>query len=462
MMRTEKIGLSAFSTKKAEAEAWLIDHAFVPPPDFEFLKGDHSFILFGGAGAGKTASCMALEQYGVSSSRLVVHWRPQSSVKATEISTTLATFQLQDILRSCAKAFVGKLSNEPSLLLKNLPSVQEYLIWFLKYFSEVTEFLDILPVTISKKEKEQFQVLAKRFSRDLFEDAPDMIIAATEFTKAMVATGYTGVWLIVDGVDWTNDAQKTNAVNSLRSILSTLKLFEIPYLSYKMALPSEFESELADTIAITRDRAMFFRISWDVRYLSLILERRLSLAVGDKISFDQIYNAEEVRSWLEACGGMNPRGWLEYFRPIFSAYWDVASNGKLRKLTKEEWIRARSRSSLNLNFSPETNQVQVGMGMPKILSPEVGAIFAYLYKNKGRYCTKKELYYNAYVPFVTPQDEVKVVEKQDALSKEYDDLINTVIYRIRQVVEPNPKDKEPIFITTKRDVGVRLVTQAFQ
>ena len=159
---------------------------------------------------------------------------------------------------------------------------------------------------------------------------------------------------------------------------------------------------------------------------------------------------------------MTPRGWLEYFRPIFSAYWDVFSNGKPRKLTKTEWINARKRSSLHLKFNSETNQVRVGMGAARILSPEVGAIFSYLYKNQGRYCTKKELYYKAYVPFVVPEDKVKEVGEQFALAKEYDDLINTVIYRLRQAVEPNPKDKEPVFVTTKRDVGIRLSTQAFQ
>lgn len=463
MPSSEKIGLSVFSTKKAEAEAWLIERAFISPPDFEFLKGDHSVVLFGEAGAGKTASCMALEQYGVTSSmRLVVHWRPKISDMATGMSTALAMSQLQDILHSCAKAFLEKLSGEPSLLLKTTPSAQEYLVWFLKYFSDAKDFLNLLPVTISKKEKEQFQALTERYSRNLFEEAPDMIIVATEFTKAMVATGFTAVWLMVDGVEWLNEAQKINAVNSLRSILSTLKLFEIPYLSYKMALPSEFESELVDAIAITRDRAMVFRISWDVRYLSALLERRLSLAVGDGASFDHIYSADAIRSWLGACGGMNPRGWIEYFRPIFSTYWDVVSNGKPRNLTKIEWKHARSRSSLHLQFYPETNQVRVGMGEVKILSPEVGAIFAYLYNNKGRYCTKKELYYKAYVPFTAPGNKVKEVGEQVALSKEYDDLINTVIYRIRQAVEPNPKDKEPVFITTKRDVGIKLSTQAFQ
>lgn len=463
MIDTEKIGLSVFSTKKAEEEAWLFQHAFVSPPDFEFLKGDQSVVLFGESGTGKTASCLTLEQYGLgTSNRLIVHWHPQASENIIEMSTALAIGQLKDILHACARTFSEKLSNDLSIILKATPATQEYLVWFLKYFIGTHNLIDILPASVSKKDKEQLQALADRFSSNLLGDQPDMMIAATEFTKSMKSIGFSMIWIMVDGITWFTENQRTNAINSLHSILSTLKLFEIPYLCYKMVLPREIEADLVDAIAITRDRAMVFRIAWDKRLLRNIIERRLALAAGKGASFEHIYDADEICSWLEACGGLNPRGWLEYFRPVFSAYWDVISNEKPRKLSKAEWVSARKRSSLHLKFDPEMNQVRVGMGEVKILSPEVGAIFSYLYKNKGRYCTKKELYYKAYVPFIAPEDKVKEVGEQLALAKEYDDLINTVIYRIRQAVEPNPKDKEPVFVTTKRDVGVRLSTQAFQ
>lgn len=463
MPDAERIGLPVFSTKKAEDESWLFQHAFVSPPDFEFLKGDHSVVLFGESGAGKTASCIALKQYGLgTSSRMIVHWHPQASEEIIEMSTALAMVQLKDILYACARTFSEKLVDDLSIILKAAPATQEYLVWFLKYFIGTDNLLDILPTSISKKDKEQLQALADRFSSDLLGDQPDMMIAATEFTKSMKSIGFSMIWIMVDGATWFTENQRINAINSLRSILSTLKFFEIPYLCYKMVLPSEFEADLVDAIGITRDRAMVSRISWERRYLKNILEKRLTLAIGESVSFEQIYDAEEICSWLEACGGLNPRGWLEYFRPVFSTYWDVISNEKPRKLKKAEWVSARKRSSLHLKFDPEMNQVRVGMGEGKILSPEVGAIFSYLFKNQGRYCTKKELYYKAYVPFIAPEDKVKEVGEQLALAKEYDDLINTVIYRIRQAVEPNPKDKEPVFVTTKRDVGVRLSTQAFQ
>lgn len=463
MPDAERIGLSVFSTKKAEDESWLFQHAFVSPPDFEFLKGDHSVVLFGESGAGKTASYMALEQYGHgTSSRLIVRWSPQASENIIEMSTALAMAQLKDILSACARTFLEKLVNDLSFILKAAPATQEYLIWFLKYFIGADNLLDILPASISKKDKEQLQALADRFSSDLLGDQPDMMVVATEFTKSMKKIGFSMIWIMVDGVVWITQNQRTNAVNSLCSILSTLKFFEIPYLCYKMALPIEFEADLVDAIGITRDRAMVFRINWDRRYLKNILEKRLTFAIGESTSFEHIYDVEEICSWLEACGGLNPRAWLEYFRPIIATYWDVISNEKPRKLSKTEWVGARKRSSLHLKFNAERNQVQVGMGNIKILSPEVGAIFSYLYKNQGRYCTKKELYYKAYVPFAAPVDKVQEIGEQLVLAKEYDDLINTVIYRIRQAVEPNPKDKEPVFVTTKRDVGIRLSTQAFQ
>jgi hypothetical protein len=464
MPSNEKLGLSVFSTKKAETEPWLIERAFIAPPDFEFLKGDHSTVVFGEPGSGKTASCFALEQYGISNSRrLMIRWCPATTENVEEPSTALAMTQLLNMLSYCASAFVEILSEEPSILLKANPSAQEYLIWFLKRFTDKNNILQILATTILKKEKDQIQKLITRSSRDLFNEDFDPLIVATEFTKAMQMVGFDGVWIMVDGVEWLTENQRISAVNSLRSILSTIKLFDIPYLSYKMALPIEFEAELVDAIAITRDRAMVFRLSWDTKHLSSIIERRLAIAVGENnVSLDSIYNAEEIRSWLKACGGLTPRGWLEYLRPIASTYWDVVSSDKPRKLTKAEWTNARSRSSLQLKFDPETNQVRVGMGPVITLTTEVRAIFSYLYNNQGRFCTKKELYYNAYVPYAVPQEKVKDVSKQTTFPKEYDDLINTVVYRLRQAIEPNPKDKEPVFVTTKRDVGIRLSTQAFQ
>jgi hypothetical protein len=464
MPNEEKLGLLAFSTKKAETEPWLIQCAFVAPPDFEFLKGDHSTVVYGDAGSGKTAVRIALEHYAnMQPKRFLVHWRPSLSENKVEASTFLAMAQLSEVLIACARTLVEKLLNHPDVFKNANPSAQEFLVWFVRHFvfENATKFEPNGKAVASDDAKDLIQDIMSRQVPEFFVENADPIIIAIELTKALENAGFSGTWIMIDGLDWQNDAQRQYLISSLSSMLSTLRLFEIPSFSYKITLPMEFEGELADSVAITRDRAMVFRLSWDIKYLSAIIERRICAAMGENIlTLDNIYNTKEIIAWLEGCGGLSPRGWLDYLRPIFSTYWDIISNGKKRKLTRSEWDAARSRSSLHLKFIPDANQIRIGMGIPKTLSSEIAAIFNYLYNNQGRYCTKQELYYKAYMPFIAPQENTTVVSQQLVLPKEYDDLINTVIYRLRQTIEPIPA--APVFITSKRDVGYRLSMHAFQ
>jgi hypothetical protein len=460
MRHETAIGLTAFSNNKAEHEPWLVEYAFVDPPDFEFLKTDHSTIVYGSSGFGKSAIRLALEHYTqLSPRRLIVPWSPSLSNSFLEVNTDSAMAQLKDILHACSQTLVEKLIQEPAILRKAGPTAQEYLVWFIKRFVFSAPDAGTFS-NLSKKETDLIRELKTRSVREFFTEDPDPIIIATEFTKALEKIGFASVWIMTDGLDWRSTDQRRLIVDSLKAIFSTLKLFEIPSFYYKMTLPMQFEVELAEASAITRHRAMAFRLSWDINYLTAIIQRRISLALGDDdTTFDDIYGSKEICAWLEGCGGLSPRGWLEYMRPIIATYRDILSKDKQRKLTKTEWSNARSRSSLHLRFDAKTNQVTIGLGEPKTLSPEMAAIFSYLVNNQGKYCTKRELYYRAYVPLITPEEKLRDASEQLALSKEYDDLINTAIYRLRQLIEPIPSD--PVFLTTKRDIGIKLSVQAF-
>ncbi len=460
----EKIGLMAFSTKKAETEPWLVKAAFVAPPDFEFLKGDYSTIIYGEPGSGKTAICLALEHYAnLRAKRLVVHWKPSSIENKVKVSTSLAMAQLSNILYSCGQTLIEYLSEAPAVLKNASRSAKEFLIWFIRRYG-LSNPEGVIPKKLgitSGREKELLQYIKPIRVREFFGKKADPIMIAVELTKALEQVGFSRVWIMLDGLEWHTNSHRQALINSLSSMLSTLRLFEIPSLSYKMMLPMDFESELAESTSITRNRAMVFRLTWDTKYLSAIVERRLSVALGDNnIKLENIYNIKDILAWLEGCGGLSPRGWIEYLRPIFSTYWDVLAHNKLRQLTKSEWNSARSRSSLHLKFYPEENQIKIGMGNPRTLSPETAAIFSYLHDNQGRFCTKRELYYKAYVPYATPQAKVKEVGEQVALKKEYEDMLNSAMSRLKKTVEPVPND--PVFITSKRDAGYRLTTQAFQ
>ena len=155
---------------------------------------------------------------------------------------------------------------------------------------------------------------------------------------------------------------------------------------------------------------------------------------------------------------MSPRGWIEFFRPIFATVWENYASDGIRRLEKDEWIAARKRSSLQLKFYPDSSRVVVGMNSPRTLSQEELAIFSYLHENEGRYCSKRDIYNKAYLPFNT-KGQNKEIDSQDELTKEFDDLVNTAIHRLRKSIEPLPKD--PVFLTMKKNLGYRLSLQAF-
>lgn len=442
---TNDKGLSVFMTKSAEVEPWLVPHAFVQPPDFQFLKGMHSNIIYAKPGNGKTAIALALEDYALTTLKcLPVRWKPDLAVNLQTPSTEIAITQFADILSSCAHQIIEALPKDFKRRVKDDRNY-DFLVEFLHDFSppEDQELLsEKVPMSKSR--------ITNRDTR--------LETIAVELIKSIRFAGYPGgIWILMDGLDWSSEAQKRTAISILQSIFSTLSLFEIGNFHFKMFLPLELERELSETSAILKERATPSRISWDDDQLRMVIEKRLRFALNDeRVRVDQIHPAEELFAWLEGCGGLSPRGWLEYFRPIFATVWEVYTSEGLRRLKKKEWNAARKRSSLQLRFDPESSQVIVGMNSPKVLSQEGVAILSYLYKNEGRYCSKREIYNKAYLARFA-QGEGKEITSDDVF--DYEGLLNQAIRRLRVIFEPLPKD--PVFLTTKKDMGYRLSLQAF-
>lgn len=433
-------------TKNAEAEPWLVQHAFVSPPGFEFLKGGNSTIVYARSGAGKTAINRALEEYARDQLQcLTVRWAPDLSLAPGIPGTELARAQLSSILSACAHTILDLFSGASKKWPKN------------DNFNFINEFLHHFA---PKRDRDGLTKKAPVSNPFIMNQEPMLEVIATELVVNLRQAGFPGgIWIMVDDLDWNTELQRQSVINIFSSLLSTLSFFDIPDFHFKMVMPIELEGELDDTAAMIKERITASRISWEPKQLRMIIERRLQLALGDdRIRADQIYTADELFAWLESCGGLSPRGWLEYFRPIFATVWENYASEGLRRLNKGEWIAARKRSSLRLRFYPESSQVVVGMNSPQMLSQEELAIFSYLYKNQGRYCSKREIYNKAYLPFNT-KGQGKELGPQDELTKEFDDLVNTVIHRLRKTIEPLPKD--PVFLTMKKNLGYRLSLQAF-
>jgi len=432
---------------------WLVQHAFVPPPDFEFFKGPHSNVIYAKTGAGKTTLLLALEEYARHQLEcLPVRWTPDLTGTPQPAGTQLANAQFTSILSACACQIMAELPGDFKKHAKDGAKFS-FLIDFLHRF---------LPGSHAELLVKKVPPLKVRLAN---QDTP-LDVIAVELTKSLNQIGFPGgIWLMVDQLDLNSEMRKQAASQIFQSILSTLSFFEIPDFHLKMCLPFELESDLGDTTAIIKERATETRIAWDAKQLRAMIEKRLQYALGDEqMRADQIYSADLLFSWLEGCGGLSPRGWLEYFRPIFATLWDIyKTEGRSRlerrewMLDDKEWTAARKRSSLRLRFRPESSQVTVGVNSPHTLSQEEFALFDYLQKNEGRFCSKREIYNKAYLPFVT-QGQIGTTTSDDVV--QYEDLINTAISRLRKTFEPLPK--HPVFLVTKKERGYRLSLQAFR
>lgn len=441
-------------TKTAEAEMpWLVQHAFVPPPDFDFFKGSHSNVIYAKPGAGKTTLMFALEEYARHQLEYMpVRWTPDLTGIPQSPGTELANAQFTSILSACACQVLEEL---PSDFKKRSKDGAK--------FGFLTDFLyRFLP-------SENKALLAQKvppLKVHIINQGTPLDVIAVELTKSLKYIGFSGgLWVMVDRLDLNSESRKQAATSILQSILSTLSFFEIPDFHLKMFLPLELEGDLGETTAIKKERAAETRIAWDAKQLQFMIEKRLQFALDDeRIRAEQIYPVNQLLPWLEGCGGLSPRGWLEYFRPIFATLWEIYNSEGLSRLEKREWMldekewtAARKRSSLRLRFKPEASQVAVGMNSPRMLSQEELALFSYLHKNEGRFCSKRDIYNKAYLPFIT-QGQGGDTTADDVF--QYEDLINTAIFRLRKTFEPLTKD--PVFLITKKDRGYRLSLQAFR
>jgi hypothetical protein len=440
-------GLSVFITKNAEEEPWLVQHAFVPPPEFEFLKGLSSNIVFAKPGTGKTAFGYALMQYARDQLHcLPTYWSFDFTNSSRTAGTEQALSLFSSILSACAHEILLALSFLPKKRSKQ-DDLPKFVIEFLYHF-------------IPQEDQALLKKTIPYHKPVLISSETKLEVIATELVKNIRSMGFGGgIWVNLDGLNWHTEQQKQHVIVAMKSLFSTLQLFEISGFYFKIFLPIELERELVGIPVRIKERVTASRISWEPKYLQAVIEKRLRFALGDNlIQLNQIYPAGELCTWLEACGGLSPRGWLEYFRPIFGAVWEKYTSKNLYELSKEEWDIARKRSPLQLRFDPVSRQVVVGMNSPRTLSQEEAAIFSYLYENEGRFCSKRELYNKAYLPFNT-KGQGKELGPNDELAKEFDDLVNTAIHRLRKTIEPLPKD--PVFLTMKKNLGYRLSLQAF-
>jgi len=452
----ELLGLSAFDSLQAEYEPWLAQ-CYVPPPNFALMARWRSMLVFGDAGAGKTALRLALERTWAppeaKPTALVAHWPFTLVEDASLTGTRLVRAYTAQALDAVARALMHHLTQFPPNWGQLPGWVRNALGWFAQTFflGDLGQHLEPLQSEYGGEQVSRLQEALLRPALDVLPPSSPIPLVIAEVAKAVQALGLEGVRVTVDGLEPWYEADRTLLADQLESFLNALALFEHPRFAYAIFVPSELDSSDWSPGSVVRRRVDVYRLKWDALALETMMERRLALALGETaFPLSRLGPPERLRRWLRGCGGYSARGWLATLRPFVARFLAKAEEGGRREpLTDEECVRVETESPPRLFIDPDTDQVLVGWRQVEGLQPAQLALLKYLYQQRGRLCPRETVlrYY-----LQTTGELHRLEPGQARYSAE--GLLDQAMYRLRQAIEPDPAN--PIFVITEKQRGFRL------
>jgi DNA-binding winged helix-turn-helix (wHTH) protein len=461
-MKTEEesLGLAAFDTLRAEGEPWLLQ-CYVPPPIFDLTAGARSVLVFGEPGSGKSALYYALRSQCKNATghlqRLVVEWIPVFTGANPVRDLDSPNTQVNSVLDSCALALLEFLCYEPKRYMHAPEWAQSTLIWFIRSYCQGNPIIR-LGATLEKvtDEGQQLvhQILKGSVPGVVELTAPPELVAVT-LTQALSRIGLNGVWVMTDGLErWVDiDLDRVKAI--LSTFLSTLPLFEHAQFAYKLILPAELETALLKSASLRRHRVDGYHLDYDEHLLQAIVEARLALAFGvHTFSLHQLGQpVDALKEWLIRTGGYSPYAWLDQLRPLVAV--------GLRKeqslpLHLDDWKFIARTYPPRIHLDEMHREVVIGGR--RLSSQEFTStafdLLSYFYHHSNQIISRAELYYKGFRGYTTiPAFSDETYEAP----KTYEGLIDTNIWRLRQLIEPDPS--EPILLVTVRGQGVKLVNR---
>ncbi len=436
--------------------AWGQD-VFLPPPDFNELATMRSVILVGESGSGKTATRMALERFCQTETAppacLVVSWQPSLPGEAYSPSQRVQDW-FEQIFYACAQSLLAFIGRWPERFIRAKNWAQTLLVSFIHQYLKSDYFL-IAGQLEEGCSPEGIELIQRRLTvappHTFFGPETPLPRAITQLKKATEELGLEGVWVMVDSFEAWIDAQSELIQSALQALLSSLAVFEESGFVLKIVAPVELEAQIACSSGVERRRLEVHHLQWTGEQLQAIASRWLALALGKPADFclSDLCVSADLLPWLEKYGGGLPRGWLELLRPLAAAYLENASP---RPLTDEEFQRVTRQHPPRLRVDANRQRVYLGYGEVADIQPTSYRMLEYLYQNRARLCSREELYYLGCeglkaIPTSTADPNYKY-------PKEIGGVIDTVLWRIRQALEPDPH--EPIYIITQRGKGAGL------
>ena len=277
-------------------------------------------------------------------------------------------------------------------------------------------------------------------------DAPPLsFLEGARYLLAVVrALNYQHLWLLVD---FPSSPLPPSVLTGFQALAHVLQWFDLPGWVFRFLVPETVAARFLEAAAVLRRRMMVERLTWTPEQVRRLVERRLQWATqGAWASLRDVVADAEFEAWLALYGQSNPRAWLALLWPFVRerARWN-------RPLTPETWRELAQRHPPPLYVEEARRRVWLG-ARPLVLSrEEAWRLLTFLYRHRGRYCSREELYYLA----LEARDRIPAPQDPSwEPPAVWRGRLDTALYRLRQAVEPNPR--RPQYVVVQRGRGVVL------
>jgi hypothetical protein len=338
------------------------------------------------------------------------------------------------------------LATNPSLLSAAPPDVQHTLAWFIRRYSgeNAVPHPGAPSAALCAPAVAALRPWLNSTPAEHWLASQRPAIIVNGLVQAVRQVGLQTIYILVspDALGESEAVQE-----ELRALLASSTLFENSGFLYKLILPVSLEGPLARAGAAVRRRIDLYHLKWSTEQLVQIVVRRVALASGQRIAaLDQVCSDPKLAGWLARTGGISPRGWLKYVAPLVDRYLQLGE-----PVPAKEWLALRADDPPPLAFDEDTQSVTVGACVIPML-PEVPlALLAFLWQQRPRVCSRRELYERAYVPAIYPGFSRG---ESRPLPVDYEHVLDTAILRLRERIEPDPRS--PLYVVTVRGKGYKL------